>query len=63
MPPAMGTCLSISRCTPPGTPAVRARSFAALIARLELSAGSPDVSMLPPNEALNSSSGHARTSS
>ena len=63
MPPAMGTCFSISRCTPPGTPAVRASSFAARTARFEASVGRPDVSMLPPNVTLNSSSGQARTSS
>ena len=63
MPPAIGTFFSISSRTPPGTPTVRASSFAALIARFDPSVTRPEVSIDPPKLTLNSSSLHARTSS
>jgi len=63
MPPAIGTFLSIWRCTPPVYPVARASALAALIARLLPSTARAEVSMEPVNSTLKPSAALARTSS
>ena len=57
MPPATGTCLSISSRTPPGTRSLRASSRAARIARFEASVATPEVSTLPVKDTEKSLAG------